>query len=337
MKKKSKIKIIAEAGVNHNGKMSLAKKLIDAASESGADYIKFQMYNVDELIIKNTSLADYQKKKITKNISQYDMLKKLSLSKKNFHELYKYSKIKKIKFLASPFDLDSCSFLHSLGLNSFKIPSGEINNIPYLELLGKFKKNILSSTGMSNLNEINFALKTLIKAGTKKENITILHCNSEYPTPIQDINMRAMTTIKNKFKIDIGYSDHSDSIEVPIAAVALGAKVIEKHITLNKQMKGPDHLASMNPLQFKKMIQNIRNCEIILGSGIKKLSPSEIKNIKLVRKSIVANIDIQKGDKFSKLNLAIKRPGYGIPATHLKKIIGKKSKKNYIKNDLIKL
>ena len=193
------------------------------------------------------------------------------------------------------------------------------------------------STGMSNLDEINMALKTLIKAGTNKNKITVLHCNSEYPTPIEDINMKAMITIKNKFGVNVGYSDHSDSLEVPIVAASLGAQIIEKHITLNKKMNGPDHLASMNPLQFKKMVQNIRNCETILGSAMKKPSPSEIKNIKLVRKSIVAKINIQKGDKFSKENLTIKRPGNGISAIHLKTIIGKKSNKNYFKDDLIKL
>ncbi|MBT89837.1 MAG: N-acetylneuraminate synthase [Spirochaetales bacterium] len=328
-------KVIAEAGVNHNGELVIAKKLVDAAKKIGADYIKFQLFDTKSLVTKKTNLAQYQKKAFNKDISQFELLKSLELNKNDIIKIINYTKKKKINFLASSFDINSAKFLYNIGIDTFKIPSGEINNIPYLECIGKFKKKIILSTGMSNIKEIKLAIQTLVKFGSKKKDIVVLHCNSEYPSPIEDINMKAMLTIKKECNVEIGYSDHSNNIEVPIAAAALGAKIIEKHLTLDRNMKGPDHKASLNPKKFKIMIDNIKNTEIILGSSKKFPTFSEIRNMKFVRKSIVALKNIKKGEKFSKLNLTIKRPGYGIPPTKYKNILGKKSNRNYLKDELI--
>ena len=327
--------VIAEAGVNHNGELVIAKKLVDAAKKIGADYIKFQLFDTKSLVTKKTNLAQYQKKAFNKDISQFELLKSLELNKNDIIKIINYTKKKKINFLASSFDINSAKFLYNIGIDTFKIPSGEINNIPYLECIGKFKKKIILSTGMSNIKEIKLAIQTLVKFGSKKKDIVVLHCNSEYPSPIEDINMKAMLTIKKECNVEIGYSDHSNNIEVPIAAAALGAKIIEKHLTLDRNMKGPDHKASLNPKKFKIMIDNIKNTEIILGSSKKFPTFSEIRNMKFVRKSIVALKNIKKGEKFSKLNLTIKRPGYGIPPTKYKNILGKKSNRNYLKDELI--
>ena len=279
--------VIAEAGVNHNGNIKIAKKLIDVAANAGADAVKFQTFKAENLATKNLKKASYQKN-INNKENQFDMLKKLELNEKMHLQLIKHSKKKNIKFLSSPFDHESIEMLHKLGLDIIKIPSGEITNLPYLRHIGKLKKKIILSTGMANIIEIKNALNILLKSGTKKKNITVLHANTEYPTPMKDVNLRAMITIGKKFDINIGYSDHTLGIEVPLAAVAMGASCIEKHFTLDCNMEGPDHKASLEPNQLKTMVLAIRNIETALGSSIKKLSNSEKKNLNIVRKSIVA-------------------------------------------------
>ena len=329
--------IIAEVGVNHNGSLKTAKKLISKAAEAGADFVKFQTFNTEKLVTKNAHLTGYQKKNLKKEISQYKMLKKYEFSEREFLLLKKYCHRYKINFLSSAFDIESLNFLKKIGQKFFKIPSGEITNLPLLIHLAKFKKKVFLSTGMSNLNDISSALNLLLKFGTKKKNITILQCNTDYPTDYKDVNLLAMNTLKSKFKMSVGYSDHSSGIEVPIAAVALGATVIEKHFTLNKKAEGPDHLASLDFKELKAMIKSIRNIEKSLGSGRKKLNKSEKKNIIHVRKSIVANQNIEKNEKFSEKNLTTKRPGSGISPMKIKKIIGKKAKKFFYKDELIKI
>lgn len=333
---KNNVKIIAEAGVNHNGSIKIAKKLIDEAKLANADFIKFQYYTTNNIVIKTSKLASYQKKNVNKNIlTQYNLLKKYEFNKNQIKELIKYAKFKKINIFFSIFDLESLNFLKKLNIKFIKIPSGEIDNAPLLEAIGSLKKQIIMSTGMSELAEIKYALKILITSGTPKKNITVLHCNTEYPSPINDINMKAMVNIKKKLGVDIGYSDHSNSIEVPIVAVALGAKVIEKHFTLNKKLSGPDHKASLSPKELKSMILNIKNTEKILGSELKKITKSEMKNKSVVRKSIVALQNIKKGEKFTKKNLTLKRPGTGISPKEYYKLIGKISKKNFYVNEQI--
>jgi N,N'-diacetyllegionaminate synthase len=304
--------IIAEAGVNHNGSLDVAKELIKVASEAKADYVKFQTFKATNTITKNAEKANYQKNTTNQRESQFDMVKKLELSKEMHIELINYSKNKNIKLLSSPFDHDSIELLKDLGLEIFKIPSGEITNLPYLRHIGKLNKKIIISTGMSNMNEIKYALDILINSGTKKNNITVLHANTEYPTPMEDVNLRAMLTIGKELDVNFGYSDHTLGIEVDIAAVALGASVIEKHFTLDCNMKGPDHKASLEPYQLKEMVKAIRNIELALGSNIKEPSKSEMRNIQIVRKSIVAKTKIKKGDILNENNLAVKRPGNGI-------------------------
>jgi len=333
----SKVFIIAEAGVNHNGSLKIAKKLIDVAAGSGVDAIKFQAFKAEALVTKTASTAEYQKKVILKRQTQFEMLKKLELGIGAHRELMRYSKSKGIKFISSAFDLESIELLHNLGLEIFKIPSGEITNLPYLRKVGSFKKKVIISTGMANLKEIKDALNILISSGTKKADITVLHCNTEYPTPLEDVNLRAMLTIRDKFKIKVGYSDHTLGIEVPIATVALGASIIEKHFTLNKNMEGPDHKASLEPDELKKMVRAIRNIEKILGNGIKRPSRSELKNINIVRKSIVAANPIKKGEKFSESNLTIKRPGSGISPFMWDDVIGRVAKNDFDKDRLIEI
>jgi N,N'-diacetyllegionaminate synthase len=289
-----KVFIIAEAGVNHNGSIVLAKKLVDVASEAGADAVKFQSFKAEKLVSKNAPKAAYQKKTTDPTESQFEMIKKLELDVNAHKELMNYCKQKGIMFLSTPFDHDSIELLNDLGLEIFKIPSGEITNLPYLRHIGGLKKRVIMSTGMADIGEIEDALDVLITAGTPRENITILHANTMYPTPMEDVNLKAMVTIGNTFDIDFGYSDHTLGIEVPISAVALGAKVIEKHFTLDKTMEGPDHKASLEPTELKAMVIAIRNIEIALGSSIKKPSKSETPNIDIARKSIVANCSIKK-------------------------------------------
>jgi len=333
--KSSKVFIIAEAGVNHNGSINLAKKLIDVAANSGADAVKFQTFKAINLATKNLEKANYQKSLTSKKESQFDMLKKLELNRKMHLELINYSKSKNIIFLSSPFDLESIKLLEDLGLEIFKIPSGEIVNLPYLKYIGKLNKKVILSTGMSNMKEVKNALDILIHAGTKKKNITILHANTEYPTPMEDVNLRAMVSMGKKLNINFGYSDHTLGIEVDIAAVAMGASCIEKHFTLDRNMMGPDHNASLEPSQLKEMVVGIRNIELALGNSVKKPSKSELPNIYFVRKSIVAKTEIKKGDVLKETNITIKRPGNGISPMKWNEIINTKAKKNYKKDELI--
>jgi len=327
--------IIAEAGVNHNGSIDLAKKLVDAASASGADAVKFQTFKAESLVSKNAQKAEYQKEETDKNESQFDMIKKLELSMDTHRELMSYCDEKNIMFLSTPFDYDSIELLNNLGLEVFKIPSGEITNLPYLRHIGKLDKQAILSTGMADIGEIEDALDILINAGTKKENITVLHANTQYPTPMEDVNLNAMITIQKKFGVAIGYSDHTLGIEVDIAAVSMGASVIEKHFTLDKTMPGPDHKVSLAPEDLKAMVFAIRNIEKALGSSEKKPTMSEAPNIDIVRKSIVANQPIKKGDKLSDKNIAIKRPGTGISPMKWDKVINTIATKDYQIDELI--
>ena len=333
--KLDKVFIIAEAGVNHNGSIQIAKQLIDVAASSGADAVKFQTFKADNLVVKNAQKADYQKKATDGSESQYDMLKKLELDETAHRDLIAYCQEKEIMFISSPFDHQSINMLDSLGLQVFKIPSGEITNLPYLRHIGSLKKQVILSTGMSDLEEIRAALSILISSGLSKKNITILHANTMYPTPMEDVNLHAMQTIHHEFDVDVGYSDHTLGIEVDIAAVAMGAKCIEKHFTLDKTMNGPDHKASLEPKELKAMVLGIRNIEKALGEKEKKPSQSESINIKVVRKSIVANQDIKKGDLFTSNNISIKRPGGGKSPMEWDDIIGKIASKNYTENEFI--
>jgi len=329
--------IIAEAGVNHNGSLEIAKKLIEAAKDCGADAIKFQTFKADKLVSKKAEKADYQKLTTDFGESHYEMIKKLELDIDAHKELISYCNENGIQFLSSPFDIDSIDLLNELSLDTFKIPSGEIINLPYLRKIGRLNKNIILSTGMTDLGEIEDALDVLVKSGTMKENIIVLHCNTEYPTPYEDVNLKAMITIRDAFDVRVGYSDHTKGIEIPIAAVALGAEVIEKHFTLDKNMVGPDHKASLEPKELKQMVEAIRNIEKAVGNGIKKPSPSEIKNKNVVRKSIVANIRIKKGEIFSEENVGIKRPGNGISSIRWDEIIGKTALRDFEIDEMIEL
>lgn len=330
--------IIAEAGVNHNGSIDTAMKMVDAAASAGADYIKFQTFKAETLVNKDAKKAGYQKRNIKDNDdSQYKMLKKLELDIDTHHKLINYCTKKNIGFTSSAFDLDSIELLHSMKLDYWKIPSGEITNLPYLRKIGQYNEKVILSTGMSDLKDIKNALEVLITAGTDKKNIFVLHCNSEYPTPMADVNLHAMNSIREKFNVSVGYSDHTLGIEVPIAAVALGAKVIEKHFTLSRKMEGPDHKASLEPGELKQMVKAIRNIELALGSGIKKPSKSESKNINIVRKSIYAVKHINKGEKFSENNLITKRPAMGLSAMMWEKVIGQTAKRDFKPDELIEL
>jgi len=327
--------IIAEAGVNHNGSVDLAKKLIDVASIAGADAVKFQTFKAENLVAKNTQKADYQKQTTDASESQFDMIKKLELDVDTHKELIAYCQEKDIMFLSTPFDHESIDLLSDLGLKFFKIASGEITNLPYLRHIGSLGKKVVLSTGMSNLKEVGDALNILINAGTSKDNITVLHANTMYPTPMEDVNLNAMLTIQKEFGVAVGYSDHTLGIEVDIAAVAMGASCIEKHFTLDKTMDGPDHKASLEPEELKAMVDAIRNIEKALGSSEKKPSLSETVNIDIVRKSIVANQKISKGDILTDKNITIKRPGNGISPMQWDEVIGAVAVKNYKLDDLI--
>lgn len=327
--------IIAEAGVNHNGSIELAKKLIDAASLAGADAVKFQTFKTENLVSKNANKAEYQKQTTDEEESQFDMIKKLELDLDVHKELIAYCEKKNIIFMSTPFDLDSVDMLNDLGLKIFKIPSGEITNLPYLRKIGSLNKKIVLSTGMANMIEIGDALNVLISSGTKKENITVLHANTMYPTPMEDVNLNAMLSIKKEYGVEIGYSDHTLGIEVDIAAVAMGAKVIEKHFTLDNTMEGPDHKASLEPYELIAMVSGIRNIEKALGDGVKIPSKSETPNIEVARKSIVASKDIRKGEVLDNSNLAIKRPGNGISPMKWDEIVGTVASKDYQADELI--
>ena len=327
--------IIAEAGVNHNGSVTIAKKLIDAAIKTGADAIKFQSFIADKIVRRDAPKAEYQKRWTGQEESQYGMLKRLELSRDAHKTLIEYCKSKKIEFLSSPFDLDSIELLHKLGIRRFKIPSGEITNLPYLRRIGSLHAQVILSTGMAYIGEVEQALNALVSSGTEKDDIIILHCNTEYPTRMEDVNLRAMVTMRDVFKVKVGYSDHTTGIEIPIAAVALGASAIEKHFTLDKKMEGPDHKASLDPVEFQNMVRAIRNIEKALGSSAKKPSRSEIKNRKIVRKSIVALRNIRKGEKFTEENIGTKRPGNGTSPMEWDKVIGKKAKRSFKQDESI--
>ena len=323
-----KVIIIAEAGVNHNGDIKLAKKLIDAASEAKVDYVKFQSFKADKLVSPDAKKADYQIKNIGDNDdSQYQMLKQLELSSEDHLELISYCNSKKINFFSTAFDVDGISYLSSLNLNIFKIPSGELTNFPYLKAIANTRLPVILSTGMANIEEIEKSVNVLISNGTKKSEITVLHCNTEYPTPMKDVNLKAMLTIKEKLGVSIGYSDHTLGIEVPIAAVAMGAEVIEKHFTLDRSLKGPDHKASLEPDELKEMVCAIRNIEkAISGNGIKEASLSEKKNIHIARKSIHLNKNLSEGHIICEEDIIALRPGDGISPMEWNTIIGKKLK-----------
>ena len=334
---RDKVQIIAEAGVNHNGQLDLAFRLIDVALEAGADVVKFQT-GIPKLVMSKVAIkADYQLSSTDPNETQLEMSEKLTLPLEDFRKLKIYAEKRGILFLSTPFDIVSINYLNDLGLDCFKVPSGEITNLPYLHKIGGLNKKVIMSTGMAELYEITDALNILIASGTEKNKITILHCNTEYPTPCEDVNLRAMITIRDELGVGVGYSDHTLGIEVSIAAVALGAKVIEKHFTLDRNMSGPDHSASLEPDEFKAMVNAIRNIEKALGDGVKHPSPSEMKNMPIARKSIVAERKIKKGETFSEENLTAKRPGVGISPMNWDKVIGKVANKNYEEDDLIEL
>ncbi|EAK0771170.1 N-acetylneuraminate synthase [Campylobacter lari] len=327
--------IIAEAGVNHNGDINLAKKLIEVASDAGADYVKFQTFIASNCVSKIAKKAKYQLQNTLADENQLDMIKKLELSKQDHEILINHCKKHSIKFLSTAFDLESIEFLSSLNLDFFKIPSGEITNFPYLKKIASYDKKIILSTGMATLDEIEKALDILVQNGTQRDKIIILHCNTEYPTPFEDVNLKAMQILKEAFNLPIGYSDHTLGINISIAAVAMGACVIEKHFTLDKNMQGPDHKASLEPEELKAMIKSIRELEQAFGDGIKIPSKSESKNKIIARKSLIAKKNIKKGEKFNEENLTTKRPGNGICAMKYEEYLGKIAKKNYMEDELI--
>lgn len=330
--------IIAEAGVNHNGDIAKAKALIDKGAEAGVDYVKFQTFKAEKLVTKQAQRASYQDKNTQNNDSQYEMLKKLELSQALHQGLMDYCNQKGVKFLSTGFDSESLVFLAQLGITIAKVPSGEITNLPYLRQVANLFPEVILSTGMATINEIKDAVKVLIDNGVSKDKISILHCNTEYPTPMEDVNLKAMLHIQRELGLPIGYSDHTLGIEVPIAAVALGATVIEKHFTLDKTLPGPDHKASLEPNELKAMVSAIRNIEkAIGGSGLKEVSKSEEKNKPIARKSIVAATDIKKGDIFTPENLTVKRPGSGISPMQWDEVIGKEAKRDFQEDELIEL
>ncbi|RHK91516.1 N-acetylneuraminate synthase [Bacteroides xylanisolvens] len=330
--------IIAEAGVNHNGSLTLAKQLVDKAVEAGVDIIKFQTFKSEKLVSKLAKQAEYQQRNIgKKDVGQFVMLKRLELSHESHEELLSYCNQKGIRFFSTAFDMESIDYLHSLKMGLWKIPSGEITNYPYLRKIAQYHEPIILSTGMCELSDIEYALHVLLQFGVKKEQITILHCNTEYPTPFCDVNLKAMLEIGEKFGVKIGYSDHTEGIEVSIAAVAMGATVIEKHVTLNRNMEGPDHQASLEPDELKAMVTSIRNIEQALGTGHKQVSESERKNMEIARKSIVAACAIRKGERFTEENLTVKRPGTGISPMLWNEVVGKIALRDYTEEDLIEL
>lgn len=325
--------IIAEAGVNHNGDILLAKKLIEVASDAGADFVKFQSFKTEEGISINAPKAQYQiANAINKQESQFDMIKKLELDEQTHLELIKHCQKYGIKFLSTPFDLPSITLLNELKMEIFKIPSGEITNLTYLRKINSFGKKVILSTGMATLDEIQEALEVL-----KNCKVSLLHCTTEYPCPYSDVNLNAMQTMRKRFGLEVGYSDHTQGIEVPIAAVAMGATIIEKHFTLDRNMEGPDHKASLEPNELKQMVASIRNIERAFGNGIKEPQESEKKNIAIARKSITAKCNIKKGDIFTESNLTTKRPGNGISPMKWDEIIGKVANRDYKEDELILL
>ena len=332
---KNGVFIIAEAGVNHNGDIGLAKQLIDAAAESGANAVKFQTFISEKIVSRSAGKANYQKETTDSDESQIDMLRRLELRFQDFRELKRYCEQKGIMFLSTAFDICSADFLYDLGLPLFKIPSGEITNYPLLKAIGQFKKRVIMSTGMSELKDIEAAINVLKEQGTS--DIILLHCNTQYPTPFSDVNLRAMNELKKHFGLPVGYSDHTKGIEVPIAAAALGAVVIEKHFTLDNNMEGPDHKARLEPDELAKMVASIRNIEMALGSGMKTVTDSERENIAAARKSIVAAAHINKGEVLTDQNLTVKRPGTGISPMRWTELIGRIADRDYEEDEMIEL
>lgn len=329
--------IIAEAGVNHNGSYERAKRMIDTAHQCGVDYIKFQTFKANKIANRFAVQADYQKKNLKEESSQVEMLKKLELSDNDFYSLKDYCDEIGIKFMSTPFDLESIDFLSELSMDYMKVPSGEITNLPYLRKIASKGIPVIMSTGMCRLGEIEDALDVLYKGGMSTNDITLLHCNTEYPTPMVDVNLRAMETLRSAFGTKVGYSDHTQGIEVPIAAVTMGATVIEKHFTLDKTLPGPDHVASLDPVELKAMVDAIRNIEFAIGMSEKRVSSSECKNIAIARKSIVAAKDIKSGEIFTEYNLTVKRPGNGISPMQWDSIIGKMAIRDFAADELIEL
>lgn len=329
--------IIAEAGVNHNGSIEIAKKLVDVAVEADVNAVKFQTFKAENIISKFAKKAEYQRKATGESETQLEMVKRLELDVNAHEELMGYCRGKGMMFLSSPFDLESIDLLNELGVEIFKIPSGEINNMPYLRKIGGLSRKLILSTGMADMREIGNALDILLGAGTPKDSITVLHCNTEYPTPMEDVNLKAMLAIRETFGVNVGYSDHTLGIELPVAAVALGATVIEKHFTLDKNMEGPDHIASLDQAELERMVTAIRNIEKAMGDGIKRPSSSELKNIPVVRKSIVAARDINKGDILTEDNITVKRPGTGISPMEWDSIIGGNAIRDFNEDELIEL
>ena len=331
----SKTLIIAEAGVNHNGDLNLAKQLINAAADAGADLVKFQTFNASRQVTRTAKKADYQTQTTSSTESQHAMLRRLELTEEMHHQLIAHCLTQNIGFLSTGFDIESVDLLVSLGQECFKIPSGEITNLPYLRHIGQLGKTVILSTGMATLGEIEAAIEVLEQTGTPRAKVTVLHCTTEYPTPMNEVNLRAMQSIHTAFDVAVGYSDHTEGIEIAIAAVAMGASVIEKHFTLDRTFPGPDHQASLEPAELKAMVTAIRNIEIALGDGIKRITPSEARNKPVARKSLVASRAISIGEIFTAENLTTKRPGTGISPMRWDELVGQASQKNYNEDDLI--
>jgi N,N'-diacetyllegionaminate synthase len=329
--------IIAEAGVNHNGSLELAKSLVDAAVDAGADFVKFQTFKANSLLTSSAPKAEYQVKNAGAGESQFEMIRRLELSEEMHEELWNYCAQKDIEFLSTGFDIPSIDYLKKLGVGIFKVPSGELTNLPLLRHIGSFKRDVILSTGMACLGEIEEAINMVEEAGTPRTYMTVLHCTTEYPTPMEEVNLRAMVNIGNALGVKVGYSDHTPGIEIPIAAVALGATVIEKHFTLDRNLPGPDHRASLEPDELKAMVAGIRNIERALGDGIKRPSPSELKNKPIARKSLVAATDIKAGELFSVENLATKRPGTGVCPMRWDEVIGRSAPRDFNEDELIEL
>lgn len=329
--------IIAEAGVNHNGDYELAKQLVIKAKEAGADYVKFQTAKPELVISQFAEMAEYQKTNTGKQESQLEMCKKIHLTHDDYKPLKAFCDKVGIKFMSTPFDLPSIDLLAEIGMDYMKIPSGEITNLPYLRKIAKLGMPVILSTGMSRIGEVENALNILLDGGLDRKSITLLHCNTEYPTPYEDVNLKAMLTLRDTFGVRVGYSDHTQGIEVPIAAVAMGAEIIEKHFTLDHNLPGPDHIASLEPDELKKMVDSIRNIEKAIGTGLKMVTKSEEKNIKIARKSIIAAKYIKEGEVFTEDNLTVKRPGDGVSPMLWDYVIGKKAKRNFVYDEPIEL
>jgi N,N'-diacetyllegionaminate synthase len=332
-----RVLIIAEAGVNHNGDLDMAKRLIEAAAAAGADMVKFQTFSADRLATRDARKANYQTGTTDAAESQHSMLKRLELSDEMHVALMKHCREHGIAFFSAGFDTQSVDYLNALGIEDIKIPSGELTNLPYLRHVGSLNRRVFLSTGMAGIGEIEAAVEALESAGTPRSHIIALHCNTEYPTPMEDVNLLAMRNIGKVLGVAVGYSDHTPGIEVPIAAAALGARVIEKHFTLDRSLPGPDHLASLEPQELAAMVRAIRNIEAALGDGIKRPSPSELKNRPIARKSLVAAVPIQAGERFSPANLSVKRPGHGISPMRWDEIVGRTAPRDFAADELIEL